>query len=155
MTTEGPMSDRFQHRNLPLLMLRAREAIFARFRPILNEHGVTEQQWRIVRALDQHGPMEPRTICEVCTLLSPSLTGVLARMDDLGLIKRERFEHDQRRVLVSLTPQSRRLITRMLPAVEAAYADLERTLGAGFTGDLYRALDRVVEVLGEAQATVD
>ena len=33
-------------RNLPLLLLRSREAVMARFRGILNRHGVTEQQWR-------------------------------------------------------------------------------------------------------------
>lgn len=152
MTTK---SSRFQHRNLPLLMLRAREAVFARFRPILNAHGVTEQQWRIIRAIDQQGPMEPRMICDVCTLLSPSLAGVLARMDDLGLIKRERFDNDQRRVLVSLTPKSRGLITRMLPVVEAKYAELERDLGLAFTDELYRTLDRVIEVLGSPAPAED
>jgi hypothetical protein len=44
-----------RHRNLPLLLLQARERVIARFRPILNAHGITEQQWRIVRALIDHG----------------------------------------------------------------------------------------------------
>ena len=49
-----------RHRNLPLLLLQAREHVIARFRPILNANGITEQQWRIVRALIDTGPLEPR-----------------------------------------------------------------------------------------------
>ena len=63
----------------------------ARFRAILNQHGLTEQQWRIVRALLEPAPLEPRQICERCQHLSPSLAGVLARMEELGLVPRERM----------------------------------------------------------------
>ncbi|MGH7006661.1 MAG: hypothetical protein ACREIP_22160, partial [Alphaproteobacteria bacterium] len=33
-------------RSLPMQLLRAREAVMQRFRPMLHQHGVTEQQWR-------------------------------------------------------------------------------------------------------------
>jgi len=89
------------HRNLPLLLLQSREAVLARFRPLLNQQGVTEQQWRVIRALDQVGPMEPRQIGSMCCISSPSMAGILARMDDMGLISRQRMEQDQRRVLVA------------------------------------------------------
>jgi DNA-binding MarR family transcriptional regulator len=75
--------------------------VIARFRPALNAAGVTEQQWRIVRALLEQGPLEPRQIGRCARISSPSLAGVLARMDDLGLVQRERLPHDQRRVMVA------------------------------------------------------
>jgi len=53
-----------KHRNLPLLLLQAREKLFTEFRPLLNDAGVTEQQWRVIRALLELGPMEPRHIGE-------------------------------------------------------------------------------------------
>ena len=46
-------------------------------------------------------PLGPRQIVGVCGISSPSLAGVLARMDDLGLVTRVRLDHDQRRVRVS------------------------------------------------------
>ena len=88
----------FAHRNLPLLLLQARERLMARFRPILNEHGVTEQQWRIIRALLDAGTLEPREIGEICRISSPSLAGMLARMDELGLVARRPAVQDQPRV---------------------------------------------------------
>lgn len=139
----------FTHRNLPLLLLHARESVIARFRPILNAHGVTEQQWRIVRALLERGPLEPRQIGEVCRISSPSLAGVLSRMDDMGLVKRERLEHDQRRVKVSLTAKSRALAAKLAPQIEAVYQAIEGHIGSEFIGRFYATLDELIGLLGE------
>jgi homoprotocatechuate degradation regulator HpaR len=142
----------FTHRNLPLLLLHARESVIGRFRPILNAHGVTEQQWRIVRALLERGPLEPRQIGEVCRISSPSLAGVLARMDDLGLVQRERLEHDQRRVKVSLTAKSRALARRLAPQIEAVYQAIEEHIGSEFIQRFYATLDELINMLGELPA---
>ena len=140
-------SVRFKHRNLPLLLLQAREQVMDRFRPVLNEHGITEQQWRIVRALIDTGPLEPREIGKLCRISSPSLAGVLARMEELGLIRRKRLDHDQRRVRVSLTPRSRSLSARMAPQIEARYRRIESLIGKEFSVRFYRALDELIGAL--------
>ncbi len=140
-------SRKFKHRNLPLLLLQARENVISRFRPILNAHGITEQQWRIVRALLDTEPMEPREIGLLCRISSPSLAGVLSRMEELGLIKRKRFDHDQRRLHVSLTPRSRALSARMAPQIEATYRDIEALIGEKFSTRFYSALDELIGAL--------
>jgi homoprotocatechuate degradation regulator HpaR len=141
------MSPDLRHRNLALLLLQARESVMAEFRPLLNEHGLTEQQWRVIRALLQNGPLEPRQLCELCQIVSPSLTGVLARMEELDLVKRERMVDDQRRLLVSLTARSKRIAARMAPHVEARYEAMERELGPELTEQIYATLDRLLERL--------
>ena len=151
----GAAAPGFAHRNLPLLLLQAREGVIAHFRPILNAHGVTEQQWRIVRALLSSGPMEPRQIVETCRISSPSLAGVLARMDDLGLVRRERLAEDQRRVMVSLTARSRALAAAMQPQIEAVYARIEAHVGSAFIGRFYETLDEIIALLGEVPAQPD
>jgi len=138
---------RFAHRNLPMLLLRAREGVLAHFRPLLKAYGITEQQWRIVRMLVERGPLEPRELVELCCISSPSLAGILARMDDLGLVARERVGHDQRRVSVSLTPASRRLAARMAPRIEAVYREIEAHIGADFTARFYRTLDELITMM--------
>jgi homoprotocatechuate degradation regulator HpaR len=138
---------RLKHRNLPLLMLRAREQVIGRFRPLLNAHGITEQQWRVVRVLLEAGALEPREIGELCRLSSPSLAGVLARMEEIGLVTRKRLAHDQRRLRVTLTPRSRALAARMAPQIEAVYARVEQLLGKEFCQHLYGALDNVIDKL--------
>jgi len=153
MTPAADTERIFRHRNLPLLLLQARERVIARFRPALNEAGVTEQQWRIVRALLELGPLEPRQIVTLCAISSPSLAGVLARMDDLGLVTRSRLGHDARRLQVALTPKSRALARRLAPRIEAIYADLEAQLGARFSQDFYRTLDELIGLLDGGAAT--
>jgi homoprotocatechuate degradation regulator HpaR len=142
-----PESVALRHRNLPLLLLQAREQVIARFRPILNAHGITEQQWRIVRALIDTGPLEPREIGELCRISSPSLAGVLSRMEELGYIKRKRLDHDQRRVRVSLTAQSRHLAVRMAPQIEATYRGIETAIGVEFSARFYQDLDQLIGAL--------
>lgn len=142
----------FGHRNLPLLLLQARERVIARFRPALQAAGVTEQQWRIVRCLVESGPLEPRQIVTLCAISSPSLAGVLARMDDLGLLTRKRLGHDARRLQVTLTPKGRALARRLAPRIEAIYADIEAAIGADFARDFYRTLDTLTQRLGGTTA---
>jgi len=136
-----------QHRNLPLLLLQARERVISYFRPILNAHGITEQQWRIVRVLLEVPALEPRQIGELCAISSPSMAGVLERMEQGGYITRRRVQHDQRRVLVSLTAKSRRLAAEMSPDIEATYRRLENLLGTEFSNQLHGALDYLFEKL--------
>lgn len=150
-----PKDAPFEHRNLPLLLLQAREGVISRFRPLLKAHGMTEQQWRIVRALVDLGPMEPRQIVRCCGISSPSLAGVLARMDEMGLVQRERLGHDARRVMVTLTPKSRTLAQRLAPQIEAVYDEIEALIGPAFTREFYAALDTLIARLGGDKATAE
>jgi len=150
------MSIALRHRNLPQLMLQAREALMAQFRPVLNENGVTEQQWRIVRALLLHGPLEPRQLCGLCQISSPSIVGVLLRMEEAGLVDRERIAGDQRRIRVSTTARSRQLGRQMIPAIEARYAAIEKLVGIQTLQQAYDVLDVLLAALGQGPAaTVD
>lgn len=136
------MSQHFTHRNLPQLFLQAREELLRHFRPILTHYGVTEQQWRILRAISEHGSLEPREICEICQILSPSMSGVLARMEDLGWVTRTRMDEDQRRMLVRLTPQSQKLVATIAPLVAQQYQHIELAYGKELIAEIYAAMDK-------------
>src|SRR5213082_1857347 len=140
---------RQHHRNLPLLLLQARERVISHFRPILNANGVTEQQWRIVRVLYEKPSLEPREIVELCRISSPSMAGVLARMEELGLVARQRLKHDQRRVRVSLTRRARAMAARMAPQIDATYRRIERQIGEEFSE---RSEEHTSELLATLQA---
>jgi homoprotocatechuate degradation regulator HpaR len=137
------------HRNLPMLLLQAREKMMERFRPLISAHGLTEQQWRIIRALNEHGPLEPRNLSDICTISSSSMAGVLARMETLGLVTKARFADDQRRVLVSLTKVSMRLVDAITRDLEAKYEDLERKVGRDVVNRVYSAIDDLLAGLDE------
>ncbi len=138
------MAQKIAHRNLPQLLLKAREALLGRFRAILHHFGLTEQQWRVIRSLAEHGPMEPNQLCQACQILSPSMAGVLARMQAMDLIVRRRATHDQRRAIIRLAPRGQALCDRIAPLVEAQYRLIEEAIGRELIDRTYTQLDRLL-----------
>jgi homoprotocatechuate degradation regulator HpaR len=134
----------FAHRNLPRLLLQAREAVMGHFRPNLREHGLTDQQWRVLRVLGERGATDAGTIAAEAYLLGPSLTGVLARMERDGLVKRSRDAADARRTRVLATAKGKRLAQKLAESIEAHYAAMEQALGKAQLAQLYGLLDAVI-----------
>ena len=115
--------------SLTLSLLQAREAAMRFFRPHLLQHGLTEQQWRVIRLLRQHGELESGQLAPLACILSPSLCGVLARLERDGLVLRRRDPCDQRRSLVSLAPPGEACFESMRGRMEANYRTIEERLG--------------------------
>ena len=140
------MATAFKHRNLPRLLLQAREAVMAHTRPSLRGHGLSDQQWRVLRVLGEHGTVETGRVAREAFILGPSLTGVLARMERDGLIRRERDPADQRRTVVQATAKGLKLVEKLSHVVEAHYGWMEKSLGKQKLTELYGLLDQVIEL---------
>ena len=138
------MTSPFVHRNLPRLLLQARESVMAHTRPGLREHGLSDQQWRVLRVLGEHGVVETGRVAREAFILGPSLTGVLNRMERDGLIRRERDATDQRRTVVETTAKGRKTVGRLSHSIEAHYGFMERSLGQQKLARLYTLLDAVI-----------
>lgn len=138
------MSTVFAHRNLPRLLLQAREAVMAHARPDLRARGLSDQQWRVLRVLSEHGTVETGRVAREAYILGPSLTGVLARMERDGLIRRERDPDDQRRTVVEATAKGRRMAEGLSATIETHYRWLDKALGKRNLAKLYELLDRLI-----------
>lgn len=117
------------YNNIPLLLMRVRESMMKDFRPILNKYGLTEQQWRILRALYEAGQLESKELCEICCILSPSMARILKRMEELNLIKKTVMPMDKRRVLVKLAPGVERLVKAILNENKIVYERIKIEIG--------------------------
>jgi homoprotocatechuate degradation regulator HpaR len=143
------------HRNLPLLLLHAREAVMSHFRPILKHFGLTDQQWRILRALSEAvDGLEPGQIADACMIQRPSMTGILSRMAVMRLVDRGRSALDQRRQLISLTPKGRALVDRITPLIDRQYRLIESAIGGRTLDAIYRTLDSSLKLLTQDIASV-
>ncbi|MFI5443881.1 homoprotocatechuate degradation operon regulator HpaR [Polaromonas sp. UC242_47] len=140
------MATPFIHRNLPRLLLQARESVMAYTRPRLREHALSDQQWRVLRVLGEHGVVETGRVAREAFILGPSLTGVLTRMERDGLIRRARDPLDQRRTVVEATDKGLQLVATLSQTIEAHYAWMENTLGKQKLAQLYELLDKVIEL---------
>ncbi|WP_300712565.1 homoprotocatechuate degradation operon regulator HpaR [Limnohabitans sp.] len=156
MTSRTP----FVHRNLPRLLLEAREAVMAHTRPSLRQHGLSDQQWRVLRVLGEHADeaagVETGRVAREAYLLGPSLTGVLARMERDGLIDRARCPQDARRTVVRATAAGLAKVQALSETIEAHYAWMERELGKTKLTALYELLDGVIALqLPQDSAVLD
>jgi homoprotocatechuate degradation regulator HpaR len=130
-------------RSLPMALLRARESVMRHFRPSLRAHGLTEQQWRILRALASIDDIEVTELARLAYLLGPSLSRILRDLETRRLIERRVVKADLRRSMVSITANGLRLIKAVAPSSEAIYAELTRRFGARSLADLQEMLHRL------------
>ena len=134
----------FAHRNLPRLLLQAREAVMAHTRPSLRQHALSDQQWRVLRVLGEHGTVDTGRIAREAFILGPSLSGVLSRMERDELIHRERDPADQRKTVVRATAKGKALVRRLSKTIEAHYESMEAVLGKQKLAELYSLLDALI-----------
>ena len=131
-------------RSLPIALLRARERVMTPIREMLATSGVNEQTWRVLRVLEEAGPMDQSLLARGACLQLPSLTRILRRMEEQGLIMRAADAADRRRSIVSITQAGRAVIDRHAAQSLAIFAALEARFGAERLAgliDLLEALD--------------
>jgi homoprotocatechuate degradation regulator HpaR len=133
--------------SLPMALLRAREAVMRGFRRLLREHGLNEQEWRIMRALMEADQLEIGELAERVFILKPSATRTVQNLEARGIVARSRPVSDQRRSLISLTAKGRSLFAELAPHSEREYARITRLVGASDMDELYLLIGRVTDAL--------
>ncbi|HEV7249242.1 MAG TPA: homoprotocatechuate degradation operon regulator HpaR [Shinella sp.] len=149
-TKHLPPRDR--RRSLAIGLLRAREAVMSHFRPILADHDVTEQQWRVLRALSEAGLLDATEVAEKAFILAPSLTRMLRALEERGLITRHKDKDDGRRVLLKLAPAGQAIIDEVMPDSRRVYADIDARFGAGRTEQLLDMLEELAALKLDGKA---
>jgi len=132
-----------------MALLRAREAVMKKFSPALKEHGLSPQQWRVIRALVEEQALDATEISERCALLMPSLSRILQNLQKRGFVERKTARDDQRRSLISITPTGRQLFRTLSPTNEAPYANITEKFGYGKLELLYELMDKLVQKIDE------
>ncbi|MDI6835246.1 MAG: homoprotocatechuate degradation operon regulator HpaR [Rhizobiaceae bacterium] len=128
-------------RSLPMLLLRAREAMMRHFRNSLRVHDITEQQWRILRALVTVPEIEVTELARATFLLGPSLSRILKDLETRQLIERHQDENDLRRSRIAISQAGLALIEKVAPQSEEIYGEITRAFGAERMRELQRLLE--------------
>lgn len=136
--------------SLPMALLSAREAAMNHFRPLLAEHDLTEQQWRVLRALNAApDAVDVRALINATSLLAPSLTRILANFEERELIDRSLDPSDQRRSIIALSKSGRAVVRTVAPSSEAIYAMIETKFGTERLGALMTELRDLAAAIKE------
>lgn len=113
----------------------------SRFRPLLDAHGINEQQWRVIRVLAEHASLDATDLAQRANILAPSLTRMIRSLTERGLIRRGKDQGDGRRVILSITPQGQALIDAVTPDASRIYAGLDAEFGPERMAQLISLLD--------------
>ena len=89
--------------------------------------GVTSPQRLVLRLIDHYGRAAPGDLADVLHVDPSSLTGVVRRLEQAGLIQRRADPRDGRRAILTLTPRGQKLNDQRVGTVEAS---VKRTLGS-------------------------
>lgn len=127
-----------------MLLLRAREAMMQRFRACLRKHNLTEQQWRVLRALAAIDEIEVTELAHTVFLRGPSLTRILQEFEAREMVLRRTSDDDRRCSLVSLRAKGYRVLEAIAPESEAIYSEITRRIGK-------RDLGQIEQILAELE----
>jgi homoprotocatechuate degradation regulator HpaR len=133
-------------RSLPIALLRAREAVMTHFRPMLAEHDITEQQWRVIRILAERGVVDASEMADRAFILAPSLTRIIRSLEERSIITKARDESDGRRVLLQITPAGLAIIDEVAPESRLIYDKLEKRFGRERIDQLLDMLDELASI---------
>ena len=123
---------------------KAAQQVTRRARELLAPYNVTPVQYAVLKVLSEADGLSGAEIGKRMVLDSASVTGVVDRMESLGLVERRPNPHDRRAQLVAATAGAR----QMLPALDAAMDRLNAEADAA-SGAARQALHRSLRRLGD------
>ena len=91
------------------LLTNAQNTVFTYFKRELSGLDVTPIQYATLKCLWEEDGQMPSQLAETLNLDSSTVTGILSRLEDKGLIKRSFRMDDRRKVIVHLTDNGRSL----------------------------------------------
>lgn len=133
-------------RSLPMMLYRSLDAVMPRFRRIFSEFGLTEPQWRVLRALWQEDEVAFRELAGQTLIPAPSLVGIIDRLSASGLAERRRCASDRRNVFVRATAKGRALEKQVRPRVDQAYDELKSSVDAKTWNSLIAGLEQISSI---------
>jgi DNA-binding MarR family transcriptional regulator len=135
------------------LAARLRLAIARTARRLRQEAGaeLSPSQTAALATIDRHGPLTPSELAARERIQRPTVTRIIARLEEGGLVQRTRDPHDRRSSLVALAPAGRELLGRGRTRKDAYLARRLRELDGADRATLEHAaaiLERLLEEEG-------
>jgi DNA-binding MarR family transcriptional regulator len=136
---------RSREQQATLGLLRTADAIKRHFTHVIERHGITLQQYNVLRILRGAGPdgLPTLTIGERMIEQTPGVTRLVDRLEKKELVNRVPCPKDRRRVYCRITPQGLALLDELDEPINRADAHAVSVLQSADLDSLIALLDRV------------
>ena len=115
------------------------------------ESGLTGPQLLVLQQLTTHEELTAGVIAREISLSQPTVTSIIDRLERKGLLKRERNQHDKRKVMLSMTEAGRAAVAKAPALLQDSFVrtfnqleDWEQTL-------ILSSLQRVSDMMNAAE----
>ena len=145
-TSQKPQQNfRSREQQAVLGLLRTADAIKRSLAHVIEPHGITPQQYNVLRILRGAGPegLPTLTIGERMVEQTPGVTRLIDRLERKGLVARTPCPKDRRRVFCQITPKGLGLLEELDEPVNRWDAQTVSILPASEVDSLIKLLDRV------------
>ncbi|TDD21561.1 MarR family transcriptional regulator [Kribbella turkmenica] len=119
--------------SLLLLLKQTERRIELGLQPLLDEFGMSIEQWRVMSALHDEPGQPMSALAEAAVLPAATLTRHVDKLVERGLVLRRVHPDDRRRVVTALSPVGGTVAER----IAAAQRDLETDLADHFRMEIH------------------
>jgi len=112
------------------------------------KYQVSAPQLSCLLALSAQGPMPPSQIAKYIMVNSSTITGIIDRLEQKGLVQRSRISQDRRVITVSLTKKGNALVRTAPPP-------LQKKIVEGLKRLPPQEVDEIVQVLTKLATMMD
>jgi DNA-binding MarR family transcriptional regulator len=149
MTPAIPEEEKRLERQLCFAVYSTAHAFTRAYKPILERVGLTYPQYLVMLVLWERDEMPVKTIGEQLDLDSGTLSPLLKRLEQNGLIARARDPRDERQVIVSLTEKG----SKMRGEIDTIMTTIGKATGCGLE-DMASLRERLQRLRGNLTAAV-
>ncbi|MBX7165727.1 MAG: MarR family winged helix-turn-helix transcriptional regulator [Pirellulales bacterium] len=130
-----------------LALRRTSQAIDQYSRQLLREFGLTAPQLATLREILAGAHASPMALAEALHVSQPTMTGILARLEQHGLIERKPSTTDRRSNVATVTDKGCELAAKAPPLLRDQFRQQLRALPTWQQTEILSTLQRVAEMM--------
>jgi len=132
-----------------LNLLRTNDQMQNRFGRLFRQFGVTSSQYNVLRILRGEGkPLPCQEIATRMIQVVPAMTGLIDRLEQQELVRRDRCTEDRRVIFIALTQKGHDVLAQLDEPVLALHRELLGHLTRGELQELNRLLEKARQHMG-------
>jgi len=122
-----PFYNSFMNSEIASLTLRALRRVLRATeigsRRLASMTGLTPSQWLVLREIDSRDSATPGTIATALQFSQATITAIVDRLQELGLVQRQRSERDKRQFILSAQPAGKAALTDAPDLLQTTFTD--------------------------------
>ena len=134
-------------RDVIYLMRRLRQTEERHSKEMNKKFSVSAPQVACLLALLDDGPMSPSQIAKKIMVESSTVTGIIDRLEQKGLVARTRISRDRRVITVELTEAGRRLAENAPPPIQQKIVKGLSKIDEAERAQIIRTLNKLTEMV--------